>query len=286
MRARDCGRRVCDVADPAVDTMLLVQASAPSRLYPVRGQPQRRWQRAFARHAARTDQDSERERLRAAVRRRRRGGETFFSAGPSGIGYGPAVLRSRDGEAFVLASVTHPQGRPPSISGWLVASHAGVHVRGRRASLADVEGISGSLPSLDTTLDGAAFVDGRAELPAVGVDARATHLVVSGVDLGDATLLAFGHDGHVHIAQATLRGASIVAAAHGDMLVSPRLTVRAAALTGSGTADLAAFAPLFPQARPRGRASGRLQRGARGVGLRAHAPRSQRRCEHRRYRRA
>jgi len=245
-----------DLHGSPIDTMVLVQASAPSRLVPYAANVNAL---GTVRVLATLQGPIGAPEANGYAQLSGGGGsslQAFFGAGPQRIAYGPALLRSRDGEVFVTATVARRPGRPADIWGWLVASHAGVHVRGGRVALADVSSVSGALPSLDTTVDGAAFVNGQADLPGVGVDARAAHLVVDGVGLGEASLVAGGRNGRVHIVHASLSGGSLAATAHGDLLVTPRLSVSAAALEGSGTADLAAFAPAFPRMHPRGRASG------------------------------
>ncbi len=184
--------------------------------------------------------------------------QTFFNIDPHTAFYGPMLVRTKGGQVFVAARVVHGEGAPPFISGVLVATHASVAVRGGRVAFADMGSLGVSLPSLDTTLDGVAVINGEPGQPALALDARASHLYISGIDMGDATLRAMGSGGHVHLIGASLRRPGLMADAGGDLVVTPRLTVSAAALRGTGSLDLAALRPLVPRLAPAGRASGRF----------------------------
>jgi autotransporter translocation and assembly factor TamB len=183
--------------------------------------------------------------------------QTFFSVDPRAAFYGPALIRSRGGDMLAAVRVAHAQGGPPDISGVMIARNTGVQLHGGRVDFADDLGVSASLPSLDTVVDGVAVVDGAHNLPGLAVDARAKSLRVGDLDLGDASLRAIGSDGRVHIARATLCRRGLTADASGDVLLSPRLTITQAALAGTSNVDLATLlrgtAPVALTGQARGR---------------------------------
>jgi autotransporter translocation and assembly factor TamB len=181
---------------------------------------------------------------------------TFFSADAQRLSLGPLLYAADGGQIWLGASRTLRPGNQPALAAELIASHAGLHVRGGGVTLADISGISASLPSLDTTLDGEAFIGGDQVQPDIALNVRATQLVYRNVRLGDATLVASGRDGRVRIARATLDGPNARASVSGDLEITPRASISAAALQGTATADLSAFAPAFPRMAPRGTTSG------------------------------
>jgi autotransporter translocation and assembly factor TamB len=192
--------------------------------------------------------------------------QTFFSGDPTSTSFGPLLYRANHGEVMVTATLMHPQKGLSLWKGELVASRARLHVRGGAAEFADIGGISASLPSLDTTLSGVALIDGTGDRPDIAIDARASRLMLQGVDYGDVALVAGGNNGHVHVVQATVRGGSAQARVSGDLLLTPRLAVSAALLRGDASADLNALAPAFPRLRPQGQVSGAFAAASFGTG--------------------
>jgi len=192
--------------------------------------------------------------------------QAFFSGGPGGVSFGPLLYRARGGEMLLVADLIRPAKSQPMWRGEIVASHAPVRVRGGSVALVDVGGVAASLPSLDTVVDGVAVVDGSGPQPDIAIDSHASGLVLQGVDFGDARVIAGGSNGHLHIVQATLRGGSAQATAHGDLLVTPRFTVGGAVLAGTGDMDLSALEPAFPSLHPKGQLSGSFSAVSSGTG--------------------
>ncbi|MBV8668085.1 MAG: translocation/assembly module TamB domain-containing protein, partial [Candidatus Eremiobacteraeota bacterium] len=184
--------------------------------------------------------------------------QSFVSIDPQVAFYGPAILRTSGGDAQLAVRVAHANGRPPNISGLVIARHAPLHLRGGRIDFPDYLGASVSLPSLDTVVDGVAVVDGTHDRPSLAIDAGAARLHVSGLDLGDATLRAVGSDGSVRVMRATLRRQGLSADATGDLRVSPRLTIMQAALMGTGDVGLATLLSSATPVHLAGRAHGQF----------------------------
>ncbi len=245
-----------DVRSPDIQTMVLVQAQSPAGSLPyaanINPTGSAQLVATFAGPVANLSGGGYAQLVRGNGSSLR----TFFNADLQHLSLGPLLYRSRNGDLWVGTTVARTTGRLASFSGEIIASHAGLHVRGGRVALADVRDVSASLPSLDTTLDGAALIDGDGVRPDIAVDLRASPLVVQGVEFGSATLVAGGAEGRVHVARATLRGPSANATVHGDLLVSRRLAVSAAVVQGDGSANLAAFAPALPTLQPQGQVNG------------------------------
>ena len=192
--------------------------------------------------------------------------QTFFSGGPGGVFFGPLLYRAGGGEMLLVADLLRPAKGEPMWQGEIVASHAPIRVRGGTVALVDMGGVGASLPSLYTVADGAALVDGSGPQPDIAIDSRASDLQIQGVDFGNARVIAGGNSGRVHIVQATLQGGSAQATAHGDLLITPRFTVSAAVLAGTGSVNLGALEPAFPSLHPKGQMSGAFSALSSGTG--------------------
>ncbi len=182
---------------------------------------------------------------------------TFFGGGPQSVSLGPLLYQVDGGDGFVWAQRTF--GPPNAWSGVLIASHLPLHIHNGRTSFADIVGPPVALPSLDTTVEGEAFIVGpsrTAPQPDIGINMRATRVVYDGVDLGRAELLAAGNSSSVRIASATVSGPAATASARGEVVFEPNFALRSAVLAGDATANLSAVAPAFPSLHPRGITSG------------------------------
>lgn len=202
--------------------------------------------------------------------------QTMFSAGPQRVTLGPLLYRAGVGQMRLDLSVTKIPNAKPALFGEVVAFHAPLHIIAGTASLADVQGTSVTMQSLDTNLDGVAYATSRGKRPDVAIDARATNLAYADIQLGDAALVAAGRNGRAHIVRATLDSAGTHASGQGNILFSPLLQVDAAALTGAANAGLSTFTHAYPALRAQGSIQGHFWAANNGgrwmISTQAHSP--------------
>ena len=181
---------------------------------------------------------------------------TFFGGGPDAVALGPLLYEQGGGEGFVWARRDLPS---QTWSGALYATRLPVHTRGGSFALTDVLGPPLSLPSLDTTLDGAVFAlpsQAAGQPQPVAVNVVASSLVYEGVEIGRVELTAAGSASDVRIGRLSVEGPAMNANASGSVALGRSLAPTSAVLAGTARANLRALAAAFPALRLEGSSSG------------------------------
>jgi hypothetical protein len=182
---------------------------------------------------------------------------TTVAAGPERLSIGPLVASGAGGVLTISASIDRQVKGPRAISGDLIADGAAIHMRSGAYALPG-SGAAISLPSVDGTFDGAAWLQGTESLPIVGVDLRVSDLVVSGERLGSARAIAAGNGRLIRIGEISVNGPDANVTANGYAAAQPSTGRYSAALAGTGVVELATLPGIPPSIKARGRTSGRF----------------------------
>jgi hypothetical protein len=182
---------------------------------------------------------------------------TAIYAGPTRFAVGPALVQDPSGGELMLRGAIDRSARIRTVEGDAIARDMPLHLVSAARALPGIDGASPiSLPQATGSIDGVAIVRGDERAPAVGVDASAEGLVVSGARLGRVAVQASGIGTEVRIARASIDGADAEVNATGVAAVFPRSRSYAAVLDGDGTVELAALAGAMPWSHAAGSATG------------------------------